>query len=35
MNALVIIFAVLTFVVPALFILGDDMMWQRGDKSRK
>ncbi len=29
MNTFLIIFIVLTFVVPALFILGDDVMWER------
>ncbi len=33
MDALVIIFSVLAFVIPALFIIGDDAMWERKKKS--
>lgn len=29
MDNLVIIFAVMTFVLPAIFILADDRMWKR------
>jgi len=29
MHALEIIFLILTFVVPAVFILGDDRQWKR------
>lgn len=32
MSALVIIFSVLTFVVPAVFILADDRMWERKNR---
>jgi hypothetical protein len=33
MNSLATIFIVMTFVLPALFILADDKMWQRKDRS--
>jgi len=33
MDNLVIIFALMTFVLPAVFILADDRMWQRKDRS--
>jgi len=33
MDNLVIIFVVMTFVLPALFILADDKMWKRKDRS--
>lgn len=29
MNALEIIFIIMTFVIPAVFILADDKMWER------
>ena len=32
MSALVIIFAVLTFVLPAVCILADDKMWERKNR---
>ena len=32
MDSLVIIFGIMAFVLPALFILGDDKMWKRKDK---
>jgi hypothetical protein len=32
MDNLVIIFTVMTFVLPAIFILADDRMWKRKDK---
>lgn len=33
MKSLPWIFGIITFVIPALFILGDDRMWQRKKKS--
>jgi hypothetical protein len=33
MNTLTIIFVVMTFVIPAVFILADDRMWERKDRS--
>ena len=33
MEGLIIFFAILTFVVPAVCIFADDRMWERGKKS--
>ena len=32
MDSFVIIFGIMTFVLPAIFILADDRMWKRKDQ---